>query len=224
VLGKPKVLNILCHSLAHSFSSDDSTVFTLRSGIDFLFQTSRVEDYDKVNIMIVGTTDGKLHLSIYDSFVIGSLQSPVPVQSGTSCLIKHTFHPILPTQCLVMANKPVNPENVHLVLMDLPFISSSPINLSLLASKLTTLQTLLRYLKQTQLHMQVEWKNTRELPSRFLRSVEGDLENMPSGPRGIVPALYHAVVTGHTHEPVREWLVDSLTERVSSLYKSCIDP
>jgi len=77
------------------------------------------------------------------------------------------------------------------------------------------LQTLLRYLKQTQLHMLVEWKNAKELPSRFLRSVQGDLEEMQAGPKNIVPALYHTVVTGHVYKPVREWLVDSLAERVS---------
>jgi anaphase-promoting complex subunit 4 len=99
--------------------------------------------------------------------------------------------------------------------MDLPFINSSPINISLLASKLTSLQKLLRYLKQTQLHMQVEWNNTKELPRRFLRSVQGDLESMEKGPTDIVSALYHTALTGHVHEPVREWLVESLAERVS---------
>ena len=197
--------------------SDDSTVFSLRSGIDFLFQSSKLQDYDTVNIMIVGTSDGGLHLSIYDSFAIGNFPCPLIGHKESLRLIDHTFHRQLPTQCLLMANKSTGPEAAHLILMDLPFISSSPINLSLLASKLTTLQALLRYLKQTQLHMQVEWNNTRELPGRFLRSVETDLESMPSGPRGIVPALYHTVVTGHTYEPVREWLVDSLTERVSGL-------
>lgn len=166
--------------------------------------------------MVVGTDDGRLHLSIYDSFVIGSFARPKLGRSEAAYLINYASHPQLSTHYLAMADKSVDPAEVHLVPMDLPFISSSPINLSLLSSKLTTLQKLLRYLKQTQLHMQVEWKNMRELPKRFLRSVEGDLEAMPSGPRGIVPALYHTVVTGHVHEPVREWLVDSLTERVRS--------
>ncbi|KAF9773815.1 hypothetical protein IL306_008292 [Fusarium sp. DS 682] len=61
--------------------------------------------------------------------------------------------------------------------------------------------------------MQVEWRNTRELPTRFLRSIESDLENLETGPRSIVPALYHLAVTGHAYEPVREWLVESLAER-----------
>lgn len=197
-------------------------VFTLRTGIDFLFQPPKPEDYDQVNVMIVGTADGKLHLSIYDSFAIGTFQCPKLDHSGTTHMIQHASHPAVSTHTLVLADKAAEPEAVHLVPMDIPFISSSPINLSLLASKLTTLQKLLRYLNQTQLHMQVEWKNTRELPSRFLRSVEEDLENMPSGPRGVVPALYHTVVTGHAHEPLREWLVESLAERVCAIHVSSL--
>lgn len=190
-------------------------MFTLRSGIEFLFQAPKQEDYDRVNTMIVGTDDGILQLSIYDSFAIGSFQCPQMNHGSPSQLLHHASHPSISTHILALASQQKEPSEVHLVPMDLPFISSSPINMSLLASKLTTLQKLLRYLNQTQLHMQVEWKNTRELPSRFLRSVEGDLENLQLGPRNVVAALYHTVLTGHAHEPIREWLVDSLAERVS---------
>jgi anaphase-promoting complex subunit 4 len=194
---------------------DDAIVFTLRTSIDFLFQTPLPEEYDRVNVMIVGSADGSLHLSICDSFVIGSLPPPTLVPGSTSHLIKMASHPNMSTQALLMASQADRPGELHLLPIDLPFISSDPINLSLLATKLTTLQKLLRYTRQTQLHMQFEWKNTRELPSRFLNSVEGGLEEMSSGPRNVVAALYHTVVTGHAYEPVREWLVDSLAERVS---------
>ncbi|RMJ07220.1 hypothetical protein CDV36_013174 [Fusarium kuroshium] len=194
-------------------AGEDAMVFTLRSGIDFLFRSPKPEEYDKVNIMIIGSSDGKLQLSIYDSFIIGSFLCPTLGPSPNPQLVLHASHPQVSTQALLLAEKPVDADEVHLVPMDLPFISSSPINLSLLASKLTTLQKLLRYLKQTQLHLQVEWKNTRELPTRFLRSIEGDLENLETGPRSIVPALYHLAMTGHAYEPVREWLVESLAER-----------
>lgn len=193
---------------------EDASVFTLRTGIDFLFQSPKQEDYDQVSVMIVGTSDGRLQLSIYDSFIIGSFECPRVDPSSSSQLISHASHPQVSTQALLVADKTNGPSDVHLVPVDLPFISSSPINLSLLASKLTTLQKLLRYLKQSQLHMQVEWRNTRELPTRFLRSIEGDLKNLETGPRNIVPALYHLAVTGHAYEPVREWLVESLAERV----------
>jgi anaphase-promoting complex subunit 4 len=169
--------------------------------------------------MIVGTSDGKLQLSIYDSFIIGTfpqplLDSPASAPSSTMHMILHAAHPRTSTHSLIYAEKQNEPQEVHLVPMDLPFLSFSPINLSLLSSKLTTLQALLRYLKQTSLHMQVEWKNARELPARFLRSVHGDLEEMNGGPNEIVSALFHTALTGHAHPPVKEWLVDSLAERV----------
>lgn len=172
--------------------------------------------------MVVGTSDGRIHLSIYDSFVIGDFRYTLPssmYRPGVLQLVRHASHPEVSTHSLLLRSSTDDDEAVYLVPMDLPFIPSSPINISLLASKLTTLQKLLRYVKQTQLHMQVEYKNTRELPSRFLRSVEGDLEQMTSGPTNIVQGLFHTVVTGHAYEPIREWLVDNLAERVGTQWR-----
>ncbi|RGP73650.1 anaphase-promoting complex subunit 4 [Fusarium sporotrichioides] len=194
-------------------SGEDALVFTLRTGIEFLFQPPKPEEYDQVSVMIVGTSDGQIQISIYDSFIIGNFECPRVTPSLSSQLILHASHPKVSTHALLFADKADGPTDVHLVPIDMPFIHSSPINLSLLASKLTTLQKLLRYLKQSQLHMQVEWRNTRELPTRFLRSIEGDLESLETGPRSVVSALYHLAVTGHAYEPVREWLVESLAER-----------
>jgi anaphase-promoting complex subunit 4 len=94
-------------------------------------------------------------------------------------------------------------------------INNSPANKSLLASKTTTLQNLVRYLKLAQSHIVSEWKSTRELPKRFMASVEDDLKKMPNGDMTITQALYHTVVTGHVFPPVQEWLVDTVAERVS---------
>jgi anaphase-promoting complex subunit 4 len=165
--------------------------------------------------MVVGTSDAKLHLSVYDSFVIGVFPTPYLDVILAPKLVYHAAHPKVSTHALLLADDTTTPAELHLIPMDMPFISSSPINISLLSSKLTTLQTLLRYLKQTQRHMQTEWKNARELPNRFLRSVQGDLEDQSTGPKDIVSALYHTVATGHAYEPIREWLVESLGERVS---------
>ncbi|KAJ0167617.1 Anaphase-promoting complex subunit 4 [Colletotrichum tanaceti] len=197
-------------------AGEDGLVFTLRTGVEFLFQPFKPEDSDQVFVMVVGTSDGNLHLSIYDSFVIGDFRYTLPSSMyipGVLQLVQHASHPEVSTHTLLLKSPADDDQALYLVPMDLPFISSSPINISLLASKLTTLQKLLRYLKQTQLHMQVEYTNTRELPSRFLRSVKGDLEQMAHGPTNIVQALFHTVVTGHAYEPIREWLVDNLAER-----------
>ncbi|KAF4591574.1 anaphase-promoting complex component Cut20/Apc4 [Ophiocordyceps camponoti-floridani] len=196
-----------------SGADEDANVFTLRASVDFLFQPLKQEDHDTVNVMVVGTSDGKVQLSIYNSFVIGTFQCPTGGDPNVSQLVHHASHPDVSTHALILADDLSETREVQVLPLDLPFVSSSQINLSLLASKLTTLQKLLRYLKQTQLHMQVEWRNARELPARFLRSIQADLADLQSGPRGIVPALYHVVVTGHAYEPVREWLVDTIADR-----------
>ncbi|OLN81792.1 Anaphase-promoting complex subunit 4 [Colletotrichum chlorophyti] len=197
-------------------AGEDGLVFTLRTGIEFLFQPFNAQDSDQIFVMVVGTNDGRLHLSIYDSFIIGDFRYTLPssmYRPGVLHLAQHASHPEVSTHSLLLRSSFDDGRAVYLVPMDMPFILSSPINISLLASKLTTLQKLLRYVKQAQLHMQVEYKNTRELPSRFLRSVEEDLEQMMSGPTHVVQALFHTVVTGHAYEPVREWLVENLAER-----------
>ncbi|KAI8960282.1 anaphase-promoting complex, cyclosome, subunit 4-domain-containing protein [Daldinia sp. FL1419] len=199
-------------------SGDDSFVFTTRASLEFLFQPFAPHDSDNVDVMIVGTDDGQVHVSIYNSFVIGTFDYALPQPLGKNealQLCHHASHPDSSTHMLVF--KPTGEAKVttaYLVPIDLTFIHSSPENLSLLASKTTTLQKLLRYVKQVQIHMIHEWQSTRELPTRFLNSINETLrESENYGEMGIGQALYHSVVTGHTFPEVREWLVDQLAER-----------
>ncbi|RYP31163.1 hypothetical protein DL767_005916 [Monosporascus sp. MG133] len=199
-------------------SGDDMFVFTTRASLEFLFRPFSPQDSDKVDVMIVGTNDGRIHLSIYDSFVIGNFNYTVPQSLGgpnSVQLVSHASHPDLSTHTLVF--KPsgdAKSKMLYLVPMDLTFVYSSPENLSLLSSKTTTLQKLLRYLKQVKMHMIHEWQSTRELPSRFLNSIDETLKEAGTyGEMGIRQALYHSVVTGHTFPEVKEWLVDQLAER-----------
>ncbi|KAI1413534.1 anaphase-promoting complex, cyclosome, subunit 4-domain-containing protein [Hypoxylon sp. FL1857] len=198
-------------------SGDDSFVFTTRSSLEFLFRPFSPHDGDKVDVMIVGTNDGQIHISIYDSFVIGTfkydLQQPsrnIPLQ-----LCHHASHPDLSTHMLVFKpSEEPKATSLYLVPIDLTFIYSSPENLSLLASKTTTLQKLLRYVKQVETHMMHEWQSTRDLPTRFLNNINRTLrESKNYSEMNIGQAMYHSVVTGHTFPEVREWLVDQLTER-----------
>ena len=162
--------------------------------------------------MIIGSKEGDIHLSIYDSFVIGSFKSPVMIKGSTSHLILHASHRQYSTHSLLM--KSSGPEgSLYFVPMDLRFVSASSHYLSLLASRSTALQNLLRYIHEVQTLMISEWKGTQELPARFLRNINETLGE--NGQLNIVDALYHSVATGHTFPAVREWLVDELTERVS---------
>lgn len=206
-------------------TGDDMFVFSTTASLESMFAPPKVEDNDVVDVMVAATRDGDVHLSIYDSFLIGSFRVPIkygaaPPSSqeldGDFELCLHESHPEVSTHALLM--RPCGRERgkaLYLVPMDLRFVSYSPVNLSLLASKTTTLQKLLRYISQTQTHIRNEWQSTRELPRRFLNIVQGDLESMECGPTDIVQALYHTVLTGHMYQPVRDWLVESIGDRVS---------
>lgn len=188
---------------------DDSQVFTTRQSLEFIFRSARPEDNELVDVMVVGTADGLIHLSLYDSFVVGGLGK----RDSGSQLAGHSYHPESSTHALLFKPAASPLDALFLVPMDLCFIRSSPVNLSLLTSKMTTWQKLLRYISQVQLHMVQEWKSTRDLPNRFLRGIQEDLKEAKTGPKDIVQALYHLVVTGHTYPQVKEWLVDGLAER-----------
>lgn len=211
-------------------TGDDIFVFSTIASLESMFPPLRLEDNDVVDVMVAGMSDGTVHLSIYDSFPIGIFK--VPVKLGPSppssqelggefemCL--HASHPEVSTHALLMRPVGEKVKALYVVPMDLRFVSHSPVNLSLLASKTTTLQKLLRYIKQTQVHIANEWQSTRELPTRFLKVVQEDLGKMKSGPRDIVQALYHTVLTGHVHQAVREWMVESIGDRVSTFFIIC---
>ncbi|KAI1818821.1 anaphase-promoting complex, cyclosome, subunit 4-domain-containing protein [Poronia punctata] len=199
-------------------SGDDMFVFTSRASVEFLFRPFSQDGSDRVDVMIVGTSDGQIHISIFDTFVIGSFRYSLPSSFGQQAelqLCASASNLELSTHMLVF--KPSSGEKtrtLYLVPIDLTFIYSSPENLSLLSSKTTTLQKLLRYVKQVQFHMIHEWQSTRELPGRFLNSINETLREAGTyGEMNIGQAMYHSVVTGHTFPEVKEWLVDQLAER-----------
>ncbi|KAH8589995.1 anaphase-promoting complex, cyclosome, subunit 4-domain-containing protein [Bisporella sp. PMI_857] len=193
--------------LAASGSSEE--VFSSRSSLDPLFRPFDPKDNDAVDVMIVGTREGSLHLSIYDSFVIGSF-SPVIIGSHSSYLVLHASNQHCSTHALLMRS-PNSDGSLCFVPMDLRFVSASSDYLSLLASRSTTLQNLLRYIHHVQTLLICEWKGTQDLPARFIRNINETLDE--DGGKDIVQALYHAVATGHMFPVVREWLVDELAER-----------
>lgn len=187
-------------------------MFSSRSSLDALFRPFDPKDNTSVNVMVVGTKEGHIHLSIYDSFEIGAFVSPVVINGAPCHLIRHASHQEFSTHALLM-QAPKSDESLYFVPMDLRFISASSEYLSLLASRSTALNNLLRYIHQVEILMISEWKSTQELPSRFLRNINETLAEREDN-RDIVQALYHSVATGHTFPAVREWLVDELSERV----------
>lgn len=166
--------------------------------------------------MLVGTSDSKVHLSIYDSFEVGSFS--LPSENGLdNHLIQHASHPRFSTHGVLVRSTPETSSNVSFVPIDLRFIGTSDGYLSLLAAKSTQLQNLLRYVNQVQSLMILEYKSTQDLPQRFLGNVNESLAEKYNS--DVVHAMYHQVATGHTYPVMKEWLVDELAERVGCLHR-----
>ncbi|KAJ5161911.1 Anaphase-promoting complex subunit 4 [Penicillium capsulatum] len=191
----------------------EDDLFSSRASIDAIFHSAVKDASDSVDVIFVGFSDGCVHLRIFDCFEIGSF--PVGESTGLadSCrILRHASHPMSSTHALLASSgEGQSRKSLDLVTLDLRFITKSGRYLSLLASKTTQLQNLLRYIGQVQRQIELEWKNAQELPARFLRSVNEDLQEKCQC--DFVTAIYHFVVTGHCFEPMREFLVDIVGER-----------
>lgn len=197
-----------------TLTSGREDVFCSRASLDALFRPFDPKDSNAVDVMVLGTKQGSIHLSIYDSFIIGSFNSQNIVRSVASAspphLVLHSSHEEFSTHSLLLRRE--EDHTIYFVPMDLRFVSVASKYLPLIASRSTALQNLLRYIQQTQVLMVNEWKSTQDLPSRFLRNINETLGETSN--RDIVQALYHSVATGHTFPQVKEWLVDELADRV----------
>ncbi|POS84396.1 hypothetical protein EPUL_003540, partial [Erysiphe pulchra] len=188
---------------------DSEDIFCTRSSLDALISPFDPKDNHAVDVMIFGTKEGRIQVIIYDSFFIGSFESPVSVNGSSCFLTLHSSQENSSTHALIF--KHPDTENLFFVTMDLRFISASNGNLSLLASRSTALQNLLRYIFQVQTLMFTEWKASRELPDKFLQSINKTLNEKYEC--DIVQALCHSLATGHVYPPIKEWLMHEISER-----------
>ncbi|KAI9882646.1 MAG: hypothetical protein M1823_005606 [Watsoniomyces obsoletus] len=193
-------------SLLPAGKNDD--VFSSRPSMDALFHPSRASGEEAVDVLVIGSDDGVVHLSIYDSFVIGTFKLEDFSKSLRGCKpVGHASHPRCSAHALLIEGH----GRISFLPMNLRFLLSFGEYLSLLVAKSTQLQSLLRYINQVQSLIQSEWKTSQELPRKFIRSIEGDLEDKYQ--ISFVHAVHHLTVTGHCFPALKEWLVDVLSER-----------
>jgi anaphase-promoting complex subunit 4 len=188
-------------------------VFSSRASIDEIFHSSNKDFDDFADLLLVGQEDGSVHLSIYDFFKVGSFemrQSPIDVK--TSRPILHSSHPFFSTHAILASSSSETNADLYFYPLDLRLIPETGRYLSLLAEKSTQLQNILRYMREAQVQIYDEFKNSQDLPRRFIRNIEEALQEQNQC--DFVTAAYHTTVTGHCFPCMREWLVDELSERV----------
>ncbi|KAL9011267.1 MAG: hypothetical protein Q9173_003875 [Seirophora scorigena] len=187
-------------------------VFSSRLALDTLFKPMPTGSTQSAEVLIVGLEDGTIQLSMSEDFSIGTfrLGNGAPNLNGSKPFL-HCSHPLSTTHAFLVSASTGEAEDLQVVPFDLRLISGAGRHLSLLASKVTEMHNLLRYLQQAQEHISAEIKATQELPRKFMRNIDETLQEKSDCTW--VQAAYHLVVTGHCHPEVKEWLVDELGER-----------
>ncbi|OJD22627.1 hypothetical protein ACJ73_06023 [Blastomyces percursus] len=189
-------------------TGNDDDVFGSRASIDSIFHATNKSTGDFVDVLLAGFDDGTIHVRIFDCFDVGSFHVGSSLGGSTaSKILLHASHPISSTHSLLFSTE----NGLRLVTLDLRFITKSGRYLALLASKITQLQNLLRYIKQVQAQIQLEWKNAQDLPGRYIRCVTEDLQDKCTC--DFVTAAFHLLVTGDCFQPLKEFLVDVLGDR-----------
>lgn len=188
-------------------------IFSSRLSLDTLFRPPSTGFAEYVDVLVIGHEDGTIHLSMSEDFAIGSfhLKDVEPRLSGSKPIL-HCSHLMSTTHAMLVSTDSDHLDQLRVVPFDLRLISNAGRYLSLLASKVTELHNLFRYLRQVQEQISTEIRTSQDLPSRFMRNIDEVL--LEKCDCSWVQAAYHLVVTGHCYPEVKGWLVDELGERV----------
>jgi len=95
--------------------------------------------------------------------------------------------------------------------MDILFIQQFGQYLFQLASTSTRVQALLRYIKETVVALEAEFKAMNDLAQRYVSIIDEDVKKQGSE---VSLEFFELLVTGVPSGILKEWLVDVLTERV----------
>lgn len=191
--------------------------FSTQAQVDAIFHSSHLRDHNSVDMLVRCCEGGGVYPSIYDSLEtidVGLSEEWDVVEAKT---VMHASHPYSCSHSLLMEMKGSKDEETKLALVPLTlgFIPSAGVYLHLIASKTAQLQNLLSYIQQCLQRMRAFWKQSQDLPGRFMANVTEMLEEKGSG--SLVENLYHLACTGHCPPVIKEWLVDQLAESVRFL-------
>ncbi|KAL6707472.1 hypothetical protein ACN47E_004042 [Coniothyrium glycines] len=186
--------------------------FSSQAEVDSLLHSHHLKDHNSVDMFIRCSDRGTVHPSIYDSLETVNIQLPSAWDVDSTSLL-HTSHPYSCTHSLLMsitsASAPRR-QQIAFVPLTLNFIPSAGIYLHLIASKTSQLQNLLLYITQTLQRVRTFFKQSTDLPSKFMLNISETLSEKGQGE--LTTNLFHIACTGNSSPTMREWLVDELAE------------
>lgn len=210
----------------------EEDVFSSRTSVDAIFHSSRQSTRSATtDIVATAQSDGRVHIRIFDSFEIGDVDvthaahSPANTRFGKiDSIITHPFskalyliveesHELHSRTSRSHAKSTKEPPAQHLLSLNLQILQQSASTLPTLATKATQLQNLIRYLQQIEVQMAREAKTAFDLPTRFIRTLEEDLEEQDGEGSTFETSAYNTLLTGQVHGKFKEWLVDILGDR-----------
>lgn len=201
-------------------------VFGSRAGVDGLFHAEGVRGGKVgtgVDVLVVDLGGGVVNVSVFDSFVVGSVDVGTVLPKGWRVrrVVGDAGGEGLARRYLVVeavmdgvkrSDGPGEETRLHVVEMDLRFMTQTGYNLPLLATKATQLQNLLRYIAQISEQLSVEVRTAFDLPARFVANVNEALGEGGAG-MDFRSQAYQLIVTGMCNDVFRDWLVDEVGER-----------
>ncbi|KAH9869907.1 hypothetical protein J1614_006828, partial [Plenodomus biglobosus] len=203
-------------------SASDAGAFSTQAEVDALLHSHHLKDHNSVDMFIRCSDQGTIHPSIYDSLETVNVQLPSAWNIESMPLL-HTNHPYSCTHNLLMRiTSPASPrkQKVALVPLTLNFIPSAGIYLHIIASKTSQLQNLLLYITQTLQRIRSFFKQSTDLPGKFMMNISETLEEKSQG--DLITNLFHIACTGNTSLIMHEWLVDDLAEQGHKRWDSTV--
>ncbi|KAF2845672.1 hypothetical protein T440DRAFT_459853 [Plenodomus tracheiphilus IPT5] len=203
-------------------SAADAGAFSTQAEVDALLHSHHLKDHNSVDMFIRCSDRGIIHPSIYDSLETVNVKLP-SAWNVESMPLLHTSHPYGCTHNLLMRiTSPASPRKQKLALipLTLKFIPSAGIYLHLIASKTSQLQNLLLYIAQTLQRIRTFFKQSTDLPGKFMMNISETLEEKSQG--DLITNLFHIACTGNTSSIMHEWLVDDLAEQGHKRWDSTV--
>jgi anaphase-promoting complex subunit 4 len=201
-------------------------IFVSQVSIDAMFHSGHLEFPNAVETLLLCHANGEVSPTMYTSLKVAAIKSPSEWQWNPKSRTLQASHEYSPSHCLLAEiASSSDPQRYRLCFVPLTYRFLTSPELALTAHTVTSkqqqLDNLLRYMQETLRCISAFWYHSQDLPSKFMRNINETLEEKGEG--DLTTMLYHVAATGHCPNPVKEWLVDELTETVRK-YNTIFQP